>query len=225
MVHMQFYKIASDETVSDYLSDTITGHLAAGNKVLWLLSGGSAIKVEVTAARALRSGADFSRLTLSLFDERYGPPGHAESNWQQLADAGLELAGANLRPVLVGKDMAATAEDFAGFIDEALTQSDFSIGLAGIGPDGHTLGIKPGSPAVAARQPAIAYDWQDYRRLTTTASVISRLDEIVVYALGSEKLAQLEKLREDINPDTQPAQLLKLCPNLKIFSDQAISGP
>lgn len=217
---MVFYKIDSAGDVVDYVASVLSSRLSRGERVLWLLSGGSAIAVEVEVAKKLNSIDNLSNLSVSLIDERYGPLGHPDSNWQQLADSGFELPGAQIRPVLAGKDIQATAADYQTFLKDKLAASDFSFGLAGLGADGHTLGIKPGSPALETQNLIVAYDWEDYRRLTATARVIEKLDEIVVYALGREKLPQLKKLQKTLPAAEQPAQLLKLCPKLIIFNDQ-----
>ncbi|HVX58258.1 MAG TPA: 6-phosphogluconolactonase [Candidatus Saccharimonadales bacterium] len=218
---MRFYGLASDKDVIDYLFERISERLRRGDKVLWLLSGGSAIRIE-TAIAAKLALLNHAKLTVSLFDERYGQPGHADSNWRQLQDAGFKLPQAKLQPVLTGEDMATTVKGFSSFIGKSLDDADFTLGLAGIGPDGHTLGIKPRSPALDTKDLVSGYDWDDYRRITTTEAVIARLDEIVVYAFGPEKKEQLETLKRKAGSADQPAQLLKLCRNVRIYSDQLL---
>jgi 6-phosphogluconolactonase/glucosamine-6-phosphate isomerase/deaminase len=98
------------------------------------------------------------RLTVTLTDERYGPVGHADSNWRQLATAGFDLPGATMLPVLKGLDMPSTVAEFAAVLKHHLSAADFALGFFGIGADGHTAGILPGSPAVAATEFAAGYD-------------------------------------------------------------------
>lgn len=217
---MTFYKTASSDDVVGYIARELSSRLAQAQRVFWLLSGGSAISIEVEVAKKLNSVENLSRLSVSLIDERYGPLGHADSNWQQLAEAGFKLPGARALPVLAGKSIEATTADYQSFLKENLAASDFSFGLAGLGADGHTLGIKPHSPALETEELAVAYDWEDYRRITATARVIEKLHEVVVYAMGPEKRPQLLGLQASLPADEQPAQLLKLCSKLIIFNDQ-----
>lgn len=217
---MRFYRVSADEPVINFTAERILQQLDNGKRVLWLLSGGSAIKLQVEIADRLTDSKNLANLTVSLVDERFGPAGHNDSNWQQLMDSGFSLPNAKLQPVLGGKDMAVTAADFDNFLADALKENNYRIAIAGIGPDGHALGIKPGSPAIEAKSLATSYDWDDYQRITTTAEVIKKLDTVIVYAFGEAKKQQLENLKKDLPVADQPAQVLKLCPDVIVFSDQ-----
>ncbi len=145
---LRFIHISNPQPVIDYLSLTIRQKLDEGKKLLWLIPGGSSIPIVAAVSKQLQ-GDDLSNLTVTLTDERYGPVGHADSNWQQLRDAGLNLPGANLQPVLRGKDIDTTAADYSATIAKDLEDCDYKLGFIGIGADGHTAGILPASPAVS----------------------------------------------------------------------------
>src|SRR5688572_30377315 len=100
---MIFYKVNSPEPAAKYFAKKIAGHLSKGRKILWLVTGGTNIKVAVSAGKLLKN-QDLTNLTISLTDERYGPVGHPDSNWHQLKQAGFDLPGATMIPVLQGKD-------------------------------------------------------------------------------------------------------------------------
>jgi 6-phosphogluconolactonase/glucosamine-6-phosphate isomerase/deaminase len=193
--------------------------LDKGESVLWLIPGGSAIKVAAAVSRQL-AGRDLPKLYVTLTDERYGPVGHPDSNWRQLSEAGFQLLGAQLYPVLSGTDRGATTAAFADYIGKQLTTTDFKIGLFGIGPDGHTAGVLPGSPAVSDGRLAADYDAGNYQRVTLTPPAISQLDEAVVYAMGADKQPTLEALQTSRPLAEQPAQVLRQLPKLTIFNDQ-----
>src|SRR5436309_2231321 len=133
---MLFTKISSPAPVADYLAAQLTQLLTAGKHVLWLVAGGSAIEIAVLAGQRLQ-GTALANLTVTLTDERFGPPGHPNSNWQQLVEAGLALPGARLTPVLNGQTQAATAAAWEAALTEALANADYTLALLGIGPDGH----------------------------------------------------------------------------------------
>jgi 6-phosphogluconolactonase/glucosamine-6-phosphate isomerase/deaminase len=216
---IKFIKIIDDLPVVDYLAQVLQQHLEAGEKVLWLLSGGSAITVEVAVARRLAAAPNLRNLTVSLTDERYGEVGHPDSNWMQLINGGLVIAEADLVPVLHGQYRPATAKAFEEFLSDQFTAADYSIAVLGIGPDGHTSGIKPHSTAVTSQDLVCAYDGDDYSRITTTSKALARLDEIVVYAVGPAKHQQLEHLEHDLPVDEQPAQILKQLKQVTMFND------
>lgn len=215
-----FKNISSPDPLAKYLADTIGAGLHAGKRVLWLLAGGSAIPVAVMAAQRLAaSGVPLEQLIVTLTDERHGAVGHANSNWKQLQDAGFNLPGAELHPVVAGKDLAGTVAGFETFLDKELSAAQYRLGLFGIGPDGHTSGILPHSSAVHETRLVHGYDGGEHQRITTTAAVIARLDEAVVYAVGEAKWPVLERLETDVPVDDQPAQALKQVPKTTVFTD------
>lgn len=215
---LMFYKIKSNEPVIAHLTLQISRHLALGHKVLWLVPGGSGIAIAVEVAKQLPA-ADTSNLIVSLTDERYGPLGHSVSNWDQLIKAGFSLADAKLLPVLTGSTIEETTRSYSRLLRDCLKQADFSIALAGIGADGHTFGIKAHSPATISHDTVVAYEADDFYRLTPTLKFIKKLDEVVVYAIGQEKHAQLNNLDRDLAITEQPAQLLKQLKKIVIFND------
>ncbi len=218
---IDFFTISSPEPVTAYLTLAISRHLASRKKVLWLVSGGSAVKLAAEVAKTLddENIDNISNLTVSLIDERYGPVGHQDSNWQQLKDAGFAIKGANLQPVLKNQDFEQTARNYAKSIHQEFDNADFIIGLVGIGADGHTLGIKPHSPATGSQGLVCGYTWDDYARLTLTPKAIKKFDEIVAYAVGEEKHKVLDDLGKSKPAEEQPAQYLKTARKITIYND------
>ncbi|MBI2592462.1 6-phosphogluconolactonase [Candidatus Saccharibacteria bacterium] len=216
---INFCKISSIEPVVAHLAITLDRHLAKDKRVLWLVTGGSSIPLAVEVASKLNR-ANLRNLIVTLSDERYGPIGHPDSNWQQLLDAGFNLPGAKLYPVLSGKDLEQTASDYCTIVEDALSQADFKLGFIGIGPDGHAGGIKPHSPAVNSAKLAVGYQSDDFIRLTLTPRAIARLDEVVSYALGEAKWPMLDRLAKHLPVSVLPAQCLKAVGKLTIYNDR-----
>jgi 6-phosphogluconolactonase/glucosamine-6-phosphate isomerase/deaminase len=216
---IDFRLINSDDTVVDYLAEAISRRLFANQKVLWLTAGGSAMDIAVKTARSIKRHPSLANLTISLTDERYGPAGHPDSNWRQLQAKGFELERSKMLPVLTEKSLDDTVKDYAKLLADNLVGADYALALAGMGPDGHIFGIKPGSPATDSDDLVAGYKWDDFTRVTPTAKLISQLDEVVVYAAGAEKQAQIDKLDEEIPVIKQPAQLLKRLERVVFFND------
>jgi 6-phosphogluconolactonase/glucosamine-6-phosphate isomerase/deaminase len=213
-----FRQITSADAVAAHIASAIETKLRLGQRVLWLVPGGSAIAVAVATSRLLR-GTPLENLTVTLTDERYGEVGHPDSNWPQLQAAGFSLPGARMLPVLHGDDLPATVETFAATLVDAIDAADFRIGLFGIGPDGHTAGMLPHSGAVNASNFAFGYDAGNFVRITITPPAIARLDEAVVYATGEAKWPVIDQLGTDLTIDEQPAQALKLVSTVTIYND------
>ncbi|MDB5167617.1 MAG: hypothetical protein JWN26_762 [Candidatus Saccharibacteria bacterium] len=215
---MKYVYATDTESVISYLADTISSHLAAGEKVLWILSGGSGGKVCAEVSKRLTG--DLSNLITTLSDERYLPLGDPDENWQQLLDFGFSVPGALTYRPIENKDRASTTTDLGEWLKEQFPRADYKIGVFGIGTDGHTAGLKPGTPAVDATGWTTALTGSDFERITMTFEAIKQLDEIVVQAMGTDKTAILYSLlHEDIEIKTQPAQVLKSVTKSTLFTD------
>lgn len=210
-----------DTAIVDHLTSTIVARIEADESVLWLVPGGSAMKV---AAKTLENLQDYdtSRLCITLTDERYGRPGHEDENWTQLERLGFVVQSINAYRVLRGEDVETTAQDFSDKLSRLFDTFSYKIGLFGVGSDGHTAGIKPHSSAVASDEYAAQFEGEDFTRVTITPKAIEMLDEAVVYAHGVDKHEVLRQmLYEDVALEVQPAQILKAVPRSTIFSDFA----
>lgn len=218
---IEFFTVTTTKPVVAHLVTTISHHLAAKHKISWLISGGSSAKIAMETAKRIENGSleNIHNLTVSLMDERYGPVGHSDSNWQLLNDVGFKINGANMLPVLMGKSLNQTAKNYGQFIEKVLKENDYILGLVGIGADGHTLGIEPDSPATQSRSLICAYNGDGYVRLTLTPQTIKKFDEIVAYAVGDEKRRVLDDLDKPIPPKKQPAQFLKTARKLTVYND------
>jgi 6-phosphogluconolactonase/glucosamine-6-phosphate isomerase/deaminase len=197
----------------------ITDHLSRGERVLWLLSGGSGRDVVLQAARQLQT-SDLSNLYVTMSDERFGAVGHADENWQLLIDTGLSLPGATLYRPLQGKDRDQTTRDFDHWLHAQIEEADYRIAIFGIGPDGHTSGIKPGSPAVSSPDFAAAFTGDDFERITTTPAALAHIDTAIIQASGDDKKAVLRQLLSETLPiANQPAQLVKSIPDATLYTN------
>lgn len=216
---MDYKHVTSIEEPAQYLAVRIKEHLGRGERVLWLVSGGSGVHVGIRAAE-LMQGQDLSKLSVALTDERYGAAGHADENWQQLLDGGFALPGATLYRTLTGDNRTVTTQKFGAWLDQQLDAADYRIGLFGIGTDGHTAGIKPGSPAIEASGEAVDFTGEDFERITMTFAPIERLDEVVLQAFGQNKEPVLRQLLTETLPlAEQPAQVLKRVKTCTLFTD------
>lgn len=131
------------------IAAALAADLAQEGRALLAVSGGrSPIPLFQALAQAL---IDWPRVTLTLVDERFVPPDHADSN--------AALVRAHL---LQGKAAAARflplvddPQDLAGCVSRANAQQralaqPFSAVLLGMGDDGHTASLFPGAAELAA---------------------------------------------------------------------------
>jgi 6-phosphogluconolactonase len=220
---MRFYKTQTTEPAVNYIVDIIKKHLGMGEKVLWLVTGGSAIEVAVNASKKLND-FELSNLFVTLTDERFAPKGHMDSNWQQLIDSGFTLANAQLFPVLNNDDIGQTTANYEGVLQKIINQTDYRIGLFGMGPDGHIGALFPHFSQLKEEKKYVVALKNSPKppsmRMTMTIPAIMNLDEAIISVRGSDRKEVIEKLNMDVSVDEQPAQILKKLPKLTIFNDQ-----
>lgn len=212
---------AWDDGVAD-LTERLVRELADGKKVLWLVSGGSNIPASVQVMDNISDNLS-RHLTVALADERYGEPGHAESNWRQLEETGFNGKQAELLKVLeAGATLDETVERYARSISQTLEDTDLVIAQLGIGPDGHLAGILPGSPAAAeGTTPVAGYDAPPLKRITLTFPAFRHVTAAYAFAFGKPKKEALKALYSgDLPLAEQPAQILKELPEAYLYSDQ-----
>ena len=186
---------------------------AEKGKVLYLASGGSSIPLSVAALRAVPASLR-TQVTVTLTDERFGPVGHTDSNWQQMREAGFDPDGFVSLEVLSDASLArdVTAQEFEEKLRAALAYADTVIALFGIGADHHIAGILPGSDAARMNEHFVtAYDAGAYERITVTPPVFPNIDKAFVYAKGEAKRESIDSLALDRSYIEHPNQLIKQC--------------
>lgn len=217
-----FYRLVDIETAQNDLCDRLVAELKTGQKVLWLVSGGSNIGATVAIMNMLPEDLT-SNLSIMLIDERYGRPGHADSNWQQLMQAGFTPKNAHLMPVLLSNSsLEATAMHYNNMAAQAFAENDVAIAQLGIGQDGKIAGILPHSIASkSGQQLAVGYEHEPFDRLTLTCAALEMMDAIYVFVYGESKKDALIKLQnEGLSSEEQPAQFLKQLPEVYLYNDQ-----
>jgi len=216
-MHVEFCD--NTQQVAQYIANAINSAVGAGRSVLWLISGGSTIPITVATQRILQNP---KAVTIMQVDERYGKPGHKDSNWQRLLTAGIKADSfAHAYPVLQNQTFEQTTEDYDHLLQNKLQEQPYVIGLFGIGEDGHTAGLLPSSRGLADMQSYVTgYSGPDFMRISIAPRVFPLLDMAVAYAAGKPKAPAIAQLQQTVAIELQPAQLLKEARNAVLFTDQ-----
>jgi 6-phosphogluconolactonase len=141
---------------------------------------------------ALRSEAiDWSTVDVYFGDERIVPVESDESNEGMARRILLD----EVKPRAVHSMVGAGADAY-----DALIRGAAPIGLVhlGLGPDGHTASLFPGSTALDERERFVvetADDVHPYPRLTFTFPAIASSDLAVVTVAGEEKRDAIRRIR------------------------------
>jgi len=155
-------------------------------------------------------------------DDRHVPPQDEQSNYRMAHD--IMLAKAQVRTDNIHRmpteqdDAGKVAQDyeqelrqFFELAAEQLPVIDFN--LLGIGPDGHTASLFPGTTALQENRRLVVANWVEKfktHRITMTFPVLNNADTIVFLVSGRQKADALQQILEgDYRPNQLPAQLIR----------------
>lgn len=195
--------------LSAWIAGRLREALAARGHAVLAVSGG---KSPVPLFEALRQQAlDWSRLSVTLVDERCVPPDHADSNTALVRTHLLQgpAAAASLVPwfdtLPAGFDPAddAALQRLADAANARLDRQPWpwDVAVLGMGEDGHTASLFPhadgldhalhASGPVAWTRPATA----PHARLTLTLPALLATRELVLPLIGPTKLRVFQQAR------------------------------
>ncbi|MGD8534917.1 MAG: 6-phosphogluconolactonase [Candidatus Aminicenantes bacterium] len=145
-------------------------------------------------------------------DERYVPPDHPDSNFRMAHHAWISkvpIPPENIHCMQTEKETPEkAAESYERILieffkaSEKMPDTTFDVMLLGIGIDGHTASLFPGSPAlsekgrwvVSAEAPASVFP---KKRITLTLPVINNSREVFFLAFGEEKKNVIKAILEE----------------------------
>lgn len=183
------------------------------------LSGGST--PSATYRRLAALALPWDRVEWFWVDERAVPPDHARSNFRaarlDLGDAAR--AGHVHRMEAERSDRDVAAADYAAALRKSFGVAEavaFDVLTLGIGDDGHTASLFPGTGAVAVDDRLVASvaaqpDKDLEARLSLTSPVLQRAHLVLVLASGAAKRAVVAKARAAGPEDEVPARLVQRC--------------
>lgn len=193
------FSLKTPEQTVPIIANTINKALQNGQTVLWLVCGGSNISTQVAVMKLLcvEKPELLTQLTILPMDERYGEPGHTDSNYRQMKEAGFSPGTAKWHDVLAGNlPLAETVEHYGELVEDSFAAAQFVIGTFGMGADGHTAGVLPNSPAVTDDEATVVgYEAPGFTRLTITPSWLIRCNVAYVLAYGEAKAKALTNLK------------------------------
>ena len=181
------------------------------------LSGGSTPKAlyELLATEAYKSRIDWPRVEIFFGDERTVPPDHKDSNYRMAREALLSkvpIPGDNVYRMAGELEPNEAAKQYGQMLKEKFGEGGLDMVLLGMGDDGHTASLFPGTAALNEpkhRAAANRVDKLKTWRITLTAPFINRAREVLVLVAGASKAARLaEVLEGPRDPQRLPIQLI-----------------
>jgi len=171
---------------------------------------------------ALRSQVPWDKMHLFFGDERHVPPDHSDSNFRMAAEAMISKSPLKPEQVTRIKAEHPDADQAALEYERALRDyfklmageyPHFDLLFAGMGNEGHTLSLFPGTKALHADGRLVVRNWIGKlyaQRITLTAQAASNSAEIIFMVTGTDKAPALKAVLEGpYEPEQLPAQLLQ----------------
>ncbi|QEX16221.1 6-phosphogluconolactonase [Hypericibacter terrae] len=201
------------------------------------LSGGSTPRrlYEHLADTACRDSFPWSRAHWFWGDERFVPADDAKSNYRMVREALLSRApipAGNIHPMPTtpsSPEAAASAyerelKSFYGADRLDSAQPLFDVTLLGLGLDGHTASLFPGTPALGVRDRWVAavVGAEPEARITLTYPALESSRRVAFLISGSEKREILTRLRR--GDESLPAARLRPVGSLWFFADAAAAA-
>lgn len=189
------------------------------------LAGGSTPKALYSLLAddpVLRSQVPWDKIHLFFGDERHVGPGHPDSNFRMATEAMISRAPLRKEQVTRIQGENPDAEEAAREYEQELRAyfrlkpgeyPRFDMLLAGMGNEGHTLSLFPGTKALHPSERIAVRNWVGKLftdRITLTAPAASNAALILFMVTGADKAPALKAVLEGpYEPEQLPAQLLQ----------------
>lgn len=190
------------------------------------LAGGStpkALYALLAAEPAFRERVPWRETFLFFGDERHVGPDDKESNYRMAREAMLDrlvpdlLPAGNVRRIPAeNPDAYAAAAEYAAGLEGFFGRREsggpprFDLILLGVGPDGHTASLFPGTTGLREMDRLVAASWVDKLstyRITFTPPLLRAAAAILFLVGGADKAASLRTVLEGpAEPDRYPSQ-------------------
>lgn len=213
--------------------------VAARGAFALALSGGATPRalyaLLADSAAPYRARVPWGRVHVWFGDERNVPPDHPDSNYRMAREALLDRVAPAAVHRIEGERAAAEAADRY----EAELRAHLAGGpggpppldlvLLGLGADGHTASLFPGSPALEERARWVAAPFVPRlgaHRITLTLPVLDAARAVLFLVAGAEKAAPLRALLAPDPAAPIPAARVRPATGARIvIADRAAAGP
>jgi|HubBroStandDraft_2_1064218.scaffolds.fasta_scaffold207348_2 6-phosphogluconolactonase len=210
------------EIAAAHIRAAATAAVTARGRFRISLAGGSTPRALYPT---LVAGVDWTRAKVFFGDERAVPPSDPKSNYRMVRETLLDPARVSPANVVRWRaedpDLDAAARDYEAALRDGATAPWLDLALLGLGPDGHTASLFPGTSALAeADRLAVAVDVAEMgtRRLTLTYPALCGAREVCFLVTGREKAAALATVVE--SGHLPAARIVRRSEPVTIFCDR-----
>lgn len=216
-----------------YISDIVQTTLNEQNKCTLVLAGGSTPKglYKTLASHEYQEKIDWSNVHLFWGDERCVPPDHHDSNYRMAREALLDqidIPQENVHRIPAEKEPAQAASEYEKTIKRLFGGTshlpEFDVILLGIGEDGHTASLFPGTTAIDENErwvTEVHVPQLDTHRITMTFPVINNGKNVIFLVSGSSKSTIMKKIYERTDTTFPSARVSPVNGSLVYLLDKA----
>jgi 6-phosphogluconolactonase len=188
------------------------------------LAGGTTPKglYELLASDSFDDRLPWERIQFFFGDERWVLPTHPESNYRMAYQAlfhplGIPPWNTHRWATEIRDEIPVLLDHYDGLLQKYLRLGEgepprFDLVLLGMGTEGHTASLFPGSEALREKR-AVAAPWIESmrsHRCTLTPPVFNNAANVLFLVSGAEKAATLHDVLEGPQqPDRLPAQMIQ----------------
>ncbi len=197
------------------------------------LSGGTTPRSVylLLGSEPMRSTIPWANVHLFFGDERCVPPDNAESNFRMVKEALLDkitIPLQNIHRIKGEQNPANAALEYEEDIKQTFKLKDdtlpqFDVILLGLGEDGHTASLFPGTPVLQERRKLVTEVYVEKfkaYRISMTLPLINNARHVIFLVSGKGKAGMLAEVLQS-NDVKYPAQLVKpVSGDLRWFVDQ-----
>jgi len=195
--------------------------IAARGRFELALAGGSTPKAAyaLLATAEFRGALDWKRVRFFFGDERCVPPADAQSNYRMAKETlfdGLSIAADRVFRMRGEDDPERAAGVYAAVLLRELPETNVAptldLIMLGMGPDGHTASLFPGSDPFAGDEllvRAVYVEKLGVHRITLTPRMLGAARAVLVATAGDAKAESLAAVLEGpYEPVRFPSQIL-----------------
>jgi 6-phosphogluconolactonase len=190
------------------------------------LSGGSTPKslyaLLASTGDAFRTQVPWDAVHFFWGDERHVPPDHPDSNYRMTHEAMFSKVPVPAAHIHRIEGETPDADNAAAAYEQTLRDHfrlqpgqlpRFDLVLLGMGPDGHTASLFPGTKALHEQQRLVVANWVEKFntfRITCTVPVLNNAAAVVFLVSGEDKTGMLRTVLEgEKQPEHYPSQLIR----------------
>jgi 6-phosphogluconolactonase len=185
--------------------------VAARGRFTVAFSGGSTPRAlfQLLAGEPFRAQPAWDRLEVFWGDERCVAPTHQDSNYRMAKEALLDhvpIPPERVHRIAAEReDVAAAAADYEAELARVLggtpggTPPALDLILLGMGPDGHTASLFPGTTALGEQRRWVVANWVpkfNTNRVTLTYPILNHGAQVLFLATGADKADVLREVLE-----------------------------